>query len=159
MVVPPPAVKATATGEYLALYEDIETTELRGTNFKWLNGFQQQLETRDCQQGQRWRWVHGNRLHMGGVQQPGQPGDWNSTNIYKPLTQVKETINGYMWFFSTPHQRGVPRHKGRIIDLGISTMLSIWRLDHVSQHGTNYVFEIGEVCRQQLHQLENRSQG
>ena len=38
MAAPPTAVKVTATGEYLTLYEDMETTGLRGTNFKWLNG-------------------------------------------------------------------------------------------------------------------------
>ena len=38
MATPPTAVKATATGEYLTLYDDIEATELRGTNFKLLNG-------------------------------------------------------------------------------------------------------------------------
>ena len=64
--------------------------------------FQQQLETRNCQQSQRWCWVHGNRLHLEGVQQPGQQGDWNSTNIYEPLTQMRETINGYMWSFQLP---------------------------------------------------------
>ena len=39
MGAPPTAVKdVTATGEYLTLYDDIETTELRGTNVKLLNG-------------------------------------------------------------------------------------------------------------------------
>ena len=38
MAAPPTAVKVTATGEYLTLYEDMETTGLRGTNFEWLNG-------------------------------------------------------------------------------------------------------------------------
>ena len=38
MAAPPTAVKVTATGEYLTPYEDMETTGLRGTNFKWLNG-------------------------------------------------------------------------------------------------------------------------
>ena len=38
MAAPPTTVKVTATGEYLTLYEDMETTGLRGTNFKWLNG-------------------------------------------------------------------------------------------------------------------------
>ena len=37
--VPTTAVKdVTATGEYLTLYDDIETTELRGANIKLLNG-------------------------------------------------------------------------------------------------------------------------
>ena len=64
--------------------------------------FQQQLERRNCQQSQRWCRVYGNSIHMGGVQQPDQQGDRNSTNIYRPLTQMRETINGYMWSFQLP---------------------------------------------------------
>ena len=212
--------------------------------------FQQELETRDYQQGQRWCCVHGNVLHLGGVQQPRQQGDWKSTtnNCWWGCQGILPHFlqQQHPWcllfvdipFVRTPYGNKPPNtldfaddpngninhwepdyeHESQHIQscwlsssvstirttrpvqqrslqqfvfssaapastnrwtttpgstatcglfnspltwstsaqrthhwLGHFSNVSIWRFDHVSQHGTNYVFEIGEICRQQLH--------
>ena len=78
MVAPPTAVKATATGEYLALYEDIETTQLRGTNFKWLNGF-----------NNNWKQEIANKVNDG-VEFMATGFTWEEYN--SPVSQVIGTV-------------------------------------------------------------------
>ena len=56
------------------------------------------------------------------------------------------------------HQRQVPQQHRCIDELGLPTMLRIWRPYYAIQHGINNVPEAGTICRQQGHQLEARSQ-
>ena len=84
MAAPPTAVKATATSEYLTLYEDLETTELRGTNFKWLNG-----------SNNNWKQEISNKVNEG-VEFLATAFTWEEYNILvnKEVGKVPTTIVG-----------------------------------------------------------------
>ena len=85
MAAPPTAVKATATCEYLTLYEDLETTELRGTNFKWLNG-----------SNNNWKQEISNKVNEG-VEFLATAFTWEEYNILVNKRSWEGTNNNCWW--------------------------------------------------------------